>query len=164
MWSYSAGNEIAIYDKNEKVMALMNPDTAEIKFMSWYDKKYDVRVVVEDTLVLQIYDKITWSSIFSIYLPVEDCSVIDVGNYKMSDLKKNWNMWMFNWWRVVYREWVNVLLISPTCHLYSEWWLKWTYRYDVWSESLSVVLYASSDINENNPIKLLLKVKPLNLN
>ncbi len=165
-WTYSAGDEIAIYDKNEKVMALMNPDTAEIKFQSWYEDKYGVRVVVEDSLVLQIFDKKTQNSVLSIYVPVVDCSNIDVGNYFVKhDLPKVWNMGMFNWWKAVYdKEWNTMLLVSPTCHLYSELWMEWIYGYDKAKDALSLMLYQSRDVQKKNPIKLLLKVNPLKLN
>ncbi len=163
-WLYSAGSEIAIYDKNDKVMALINPDTAEIKFQPWYEDKYGVRVDVQDSLVLQIFDKKSQNqnSIFSIYLPVEECSNIDVGNYRKENLDEVWKMGMFNWWTVIFdKDWNNVLFISPTCHLYSEWWLEWEYSYDSWNKYLKITLYQKSDLKENNPIKLLLKVKPL---
>lgn len=166
-WSYSAGNDVAMYDKNENVIALMDPDTAEIKIQSWYVDKYGIRVVVEDSLVLQIFDKEdkNQNSVFSIYIPVEDCSNIDEGNYKKKDLPKSWNMGMFNGWKAIYnKDWDSILLVSPTCHLYSELWLRWTYRYDIWSKSLELTLYQFSDSKKNNPIKLFIKAKPLTLN
>ena len=166
-WLYSAGSEIAIYDKNDEVMALINPDTAEIKFQPWYEDKYGVRVDVQDSLVLQIFDKKSknQNSIFSIYLPVEECSNIDVGNYRKEKLDEVWKMGMFNWWTVIFdKDWNNILFISPTCHLYSEWWLEWEYSYDMWNKHLNIILYQKTGLKKKNPIKLLLKVKPLVLN
>jgi hypothetical protein len=97
---------------------------------------------------------------------VIDCSNIDVGNYFVKhDLPKVWNMGMFNWWKAVYdKEWNAMLLVSPTCHLYSELWMEWIYGYDKAKDALSLMLYQSRDVQKKNPIKLLLKVNPLKLN
>jgi hypothetical protein len=68
-------------------------------------------------------------------------------------------MWMYNGWKVVYKDWMNVLFISPTCHLYSEVWLEWFYSYDREMEAVVLTLYQFE--NDANPIKVWFKVKPL---
>jgi hypothetical protein len=79
-------------------------------------------------------------------------------------LPEKWNMWMYNGWKVVYKDWINQLFISPTCHLYSEYWMEWTYNYDRWLQAIEMTLYLSSDTNKKNPIKVWMKAKPLAYN
>ena len=162
IWTpYSAWNEIAMYDKNGEVMALMNPDTAEIKIQSGYKDDYEVNVVVQNSSVLQVCNKESGDTVFSISLPTEECSNIEALGYKIEDLDEKWKMGMFNWWKVIYsKNWDNVLFISPSCHLYSEMWLEWAYSYDLWQESVLLTLYQSSDFSKSNPIKIWMKVKP----
>ena len=86
---------------------------------------------------------------------------IEADNYKVVDLPENGKMWMFNWWNVVYsKNGDNILFVSPSCHLYSEIWLEWTYSYDIWQESVVLTLYQMSDLSKSNPIKVWMKVKP----
>ena len=161
VWSpYSVGNEIAIYDKNWKVMALMNPDTAEIKLQTWYKNSYEVRAIVQNSSVLQIFDKVAQHSIFSISIPAEECLKIEANNYSVVNLPGNWKMGMFNWWKAVYKDWNNVLFASPSCHLYSEIGLEWTYDFDRELDAVVLTLYQSSDLSESDPIKVWVKVKP----
>jgi hypothetical protein len=68
-------------------------------------------------------------------------------------------MWMFNWWKAVYKDWTNVLFASQTCHLYSELWLEWEYSYDRWLGAVWLTLYQSYDWNKSSPIKVWFKVK-----
>jgi hypothetical protein len=161
VWSpYSLGNEVAMYGKNWEVIALMNPNTAEIKIQTGYENKYDIGVIVQNGLVLQLRDKKSEDSVFSISVPVEKCLKIDAPNYNLVNLPETWKMGMFNWWKAVYKDWNNVLFMSPLSHLYSEIWLEWTYVYDREQDSLQLTLYQSSDLQKANPIKLWVKVKP----
>ncbi len=161
VWSpYSIGNGVAMYGKNWEVIALMDPDTAEIKIQSGYEDKYDIGVIIQNGLVLQLRDKKSKDSVFSISVPISNCLKIDASNYSIVDLPQTWKMGMFNWWKAVYKDWNNVLFISPTYHLYSEIWLEWTYVYDREQGSLQLTLYQPSDLLKANPIKLLVKVKP----
>jgi hypothetical protein len=98
--------------------------------------------------------------VFSISVPVEKCLKIDAPNYNLVNLPETWKMGMFNWWKAVYKDWNNVLFMSPLSHLYSEIWLEWTYVYDREQDSLQLTLYQSSDLQKANPIKLWVKVKP----
>ena len=157
---YSAWNEIAMYDKNGGVMALMNPDTAEIKLQSGYKDDYEVNVVVQNSSVLQVCNKKSKDAVFSISIPTEECSNIEAEWYKIESLPENWKMGMFNGWKAIYKDWTNILFISPTCHLYSEIWLEWKYSYDVWQEAVVLTLYQPSDLSKSNPIKIWMKVKP----
>jgi hypothetical protein len=68
-------------------------------------------------------------------------------------------MWMFNWWKAVYKDWTNVLFASQTCHLYSELWLEWTYEYDRELDAVVLTLYQLSDLSKKYPIKVWFKVK-----
>ena len=157
---YSIGNEIAIYDKNGKVMALMNPNTAEIKLQTWYKDWFDVRAIVQNSSVLQIFNKNTQKSVFSISVPAENCLKIEANNYNIVNLPESWKMGMFNWWKAVYKGWDNILFASPTCHLYSEIWLEWTYDFDRELEAVVLTLYQPSDFSKSNPIKVWVKVQP----
>ena len=158
-WNYSAWNEIAMYDKNGEVMALMDPDTAEIKIQSGYEDTYNVRVKVEDSPVLQVCNKEAQPK-FSIVLPTEECLKIEADNYKISKLPEVWMMWRFNWWNVISKDWTNILYISPSCYLYSELWLQWDYSYDRELGAVLVTLYQYTDPKKKNPIKIWMKVKP----
>jgi hypothetical protein len=84
---------------------------------------------------------------------------IDAEGYEVRPLPEDWNMWMFNWWQVVYKEGNIVLLASPTCHLYSEYGLEWTYDYDPEREAVMLTLFEPSDVNRNSPIHVWLKTK-----
>ncbi len=160
-WSpFSLGDDVAMYGKNWEVLALMNPNTAEIKIQTGYEDKYEVGVIVQNGLVLQLRDKKSKDSVFSISVPVENCLDIEAPNYGIVTLPENWKMGMFNWWKVVYKDWNNILFVSPTYHLYSEIWLEWIYAYDRVHNALQLTLYQPSDFMDANPIKLLLKVKP----
>jgi hypothetical protein len=71
-------------------------------------------------------------------------------------------MWVFNWWRVVHKDWNSVLFVSPDCRLYSEYWLEWIYEFDAGNGFIILTLYQSHDTSSHNsPIKIWLKVKPL---
>ena len=161
VWTgYSYWNQIGMYDKDDSVIALLNPDTSEIKLQSGYEDKFEIKVKVENSAVVHVCDKQTQVNKFSVSLPTDSCVNIDVANvYKIWDLAKDWNMWMFNWWKVVSKDWNNVLIVSPTCHLYSEYWLEWTYSYDVWAEAVVLTLFESSDLERENPIRVWLKTK-----
>ena len=161
VWSpYTVWNDIAMYDKKWGVIALMNPDTAEIKVQTWYKDKYEVDVKVQDSAVLQVCDKNTKNSIFSISIPTEKCLKVEANNYNIVELPEKWKMWMYNGWKAIYKDWSNVLFISPTCHLYSEIGLEWTYDYDREMEAVVLTLYQLSDFSKKNPIKVWFKVKP----
>jgi len=161
IWSpYSAWNEIAMYDKDGGVMALMNPDTAEIKLQSGYKDNYEVNVIVQNSAVLQVCNKKDKDIVFSISIPTKECWNIVADGYEVVDLPEDWRMGMFNGWKAVYKDWEIILLASPTCHLYSEIWLNWSYSYDIWQQSVVLTLYPANDIQKSNPIKVWFKVKP----
>jgi hypothetical protein len=84
----------------------------------------------------------------------------EADNYSIVDLPEIWRMGMFNWWRAIYKDGTNVLFSSPTCHLYSELWLEWTYDYDREMDAVVLNLYQLSDLSKSNPIKVWFKVKP----
>ena len=46
-----------MYDKNDEVIALMNPDTAEIKIQPKYVNDYEVNVTVQNSAVLNLCKK-----------------------------------------------------------------------------------------------------------
>ena len=158
---YTAWNEIAMYDAGDEVIALMDPNTAEIKFQAWYIDSFDINVVVQNGTVLQIINKYGQKPIFSISLPMKECKILEAKWYNVVDLPEKWKMGMFNGWKAVYKDWTNVLFVSPTCHLYSELWLEWEYSYDREREAIILTLYQPSDLLKSNPIKLWFKVKPL---
>ena len=160
VWSpFSAWNDIAMYDKNGGVLAMMDPDTAEIKIQEDYKDSYELKALVQDSPVVQVCNKETKDSVFSISIPTERCVKIEANNYKIVDLPVKWNMWMFNWWKAVYKDWTNVLFASQTCHLYSELWLEWTYEYDRELDAVVLTLYQLSDLSKKYPIKVWFKVK-----
>ncbi|MBO7505339.1 hypothetical protein J6T66_04320 [bacterium] len=79
-----------MYDKDDSVIALLNPDTSEIKIQSNYKDKYDVKVKVENSAVLYVYDKESNVSKFTVSIPTEECINIEVGNgYEVTDLPEN---------------------------------------------------------------------------
>ena len=164
IWSwYSYGSEIAMYDIDDSVIALMNPDTAEIKIQTGYKDSFKVNVKVENSAVLYVYDKNNKTNKFSVSIPTDSCVKIesDSDSYNVVELDKDWNMWMFNGWKIVYNSnGDNVLIASPTCHLYSEYGLEWTYEYDVGLDAVKLTLYEPSDIHKLNPIRVWLKTKP----
>ena len=161
VWSpFTQGNEIAMYDKNWNVMALMNPDTAEIKLQEWYKDNYEVNVNIEDSSILQVCNKKTKVPVFSIAIPTENCVKFEAEDYKIVDLPENWKMGMYNGWKAIYKDWTNILFASKTCHLYSELWLEWTYDYDRELDAVVLTLYQSSDLLRRYPIKVWFKVKP----
>ena len=162
VWSpYSAGNEIAMFSKNWEVMALMDPNTAEIKIQSWFNNSFEVRVNIGDKSVMQVVDKSTQESLFSIIIPTIECVKFEADGYSIADLPEKWKMGEFNWWKVVYKDWENILFASKTCNLRSEYWLEWTYDYDRELDAVLLTLYQKSDLYKKYPIKVWLKVKPL---
>jgi hypothetical protein len=66
----------------------LNPDTAEIKIQTGYEDKYEVGVVVQNGLILQLRDKKSEESVFSISVPIEDCSIKGAENYNVVALPK----------------------------------------------------------------------------
>ena len=159
-WPFDAWSDIAMYDKKNSVIALMNPDTAEINFQSGYANLYGIRVIVEDSAIIQVFDKKSNKSIFDISLPIKEMVKIEAENYDISDLSRSGRMWKFNGWKTVYKDWTNILLISPTGYLYSELWMEGEYLYDRELWAILLVLYQYSDLNKKNPIKIWLKVEP----
>ena len=157
---YTVWKDIAMYDKSGEVMALMNPETAELEFQSWYQNSLDVKVFVQNSAVLQLYNTMTDSLVFSIALPMKQLIKLEAEWYTIKDLSNRNDMWMFNWWKVVYKDWVNLLFISPTWHLYSELGLEWWYSYDRELQAIVLTLYQLSDLQKTNPIVVWLKVEP----
>lgn len=165
LWgSYMAWNDIAMYDKDNSVVALMDPDTAEIKIQSDYKDLFDVNVKVNDNTILELYNKDTKKVVFSMRVPVGEVIKIDAGNYWVSNLPDNWKMWIFNGWKAVYKNWENVLFISPEWHLFSELWMNWEYDYDRELQSLLFTLYETSDLQKKNPLKIWVKAEPFSMN
>ena len=159
VWSwYSVWNDIAMYDKNDEIIALMNPKTGEIRFQSWYVDNFGIKVSVKNSAVLNIYDKNSNETKFSVSLPTKKCVKIEAESYSDVSLPENWRMWMFNWGQAVYKDWNIVLLASPTCHLYSELWLEGSYSYDSDNNAILLTLYQSSDLDKLYPIKVLLEI------
>ena len=159
IWSpFSVGTNIAMYDKNDEIIALMNPETAEILIQTGYNELYDIKVLVQESAILQLYNKDSQISTFSISLPTKECVKVDAPNYVIVNLSENGIMWMFNGWKAVYQDGNIVLLISPTGYLYSELWLEWNYTYDreVWA--IELTLYQPSDFTKSNPIRVRLTV------
>ena len=160
IWSgYAFWNQIAMYDTDESVIALLNPDTSEITIQTGYVDSYEVNVKVINSAVLHVCNKSTKEAKFSVSIPTDSCLKIEAENYTVADLPKDWNMWMFNGWMVVHKDWNNILLASPTCHLYSEYGLEWTYSYDRESDAVVLTLYEPSDIEKSSPIRVRLKTK-----
>mgnify|MGYP002853791363 CR=1 FL=1 len=157
---YSKWNSIAMFDKDDNIIALMDPDTAEIKLLTWYDQTYDVAVRVQDSAVLQLHNKTDDSSTFSISMPTKECSKVVADWYIVVDLPEVWKMWMFNGWKAVYKDGTIILLISPTWHLYSEYGLEGFYDYDRELDAVILTLYQLSDLKHKNPIIVWLKVLP----
>jgi hypothetical protein len=75
-------------------------------------------------------------------------------------LPENWNMWIFNWWKAIYKNGTVVLFISPEGHLYSELWMEWEYDYDRELQALIFTLYETSDLQKKNPLKIWVKAEP----
>jgi len=78
-----------MYDKNGEVMALMDPKTAEIKIQSEYKDSVDVKVMVQNSAVLQMYNKKTDSLVFSIALPMEKLIKIEADGFTVKDLSND---------------------------------------------------------------------------
>jgi hypothetical protein len=75
-----------MYDKNGGVLAMMDPDTAEIKIQEDYKDSYELKALVQDSPVVQVCNKETKDSVFSISIPTERCVKIEANNYKIVDL------------------------------------------------------------------------------
>jgi len=160
-WPFSVWNALAMYGEGWWVIASVDPDTAEIKIQPEFQNTYGIVAKVDDSLLFQIYDENKEKSVFSITIPTTDCIKIEAENYNVLDLPENWEMWIYNWWKVVSIDWNNVLFASKTCQLYSEIWLEWTYSYDRELGAVKLTLYQISDLNKSKPIKIWLKADPL---
>ncbi|MBQ5944884.1 hypothetical protein IJL65_00275 [bacterium] len=66
-----------MYDKDDSVIALMNPDTAEIKLQSGYEDIYQVNVNVVNSAVLHVCNKQTRENKFSVSIPTDSCLNIE---------------------------------------------------------------------------------------
>jgi len=161
VWSgYSVWNDIAMYGKDNEVIALMDPTTAEIKFQSGYENFYDIKASVTNSAVLNIYDKNSGETKFLVSLPTKRCVKVEADSFDVVDLPENWRMWMFNWGFAVHKDWDVVLIGSPTCHLYSELSLQWSYSYDREKNAVLLILYQPSDIAKSFPIKVWVEIAP----
>jgi hypothetical protein len=78
-----------MYDKNSEVIALMDPNTAEIKIQSGYEDLYDVSVSVTNSAVLNVYDKNTKENKFSISLPSKKCVSLEAESFDIVGLPEN---------------------------------------------------------------------------
>ena len=162
VWSpYSYGNEIAMYDKNWNGIASMNPITAEIVLQPEYKENFDIRAIVQDGILLQIFNKKTEESVFSINIPAQSCLKFEANNFNIADLPESWKMGMFNGWKAIYKDWSNVMYASSTCHMYSDLSLEWIYDYDRELDAVALTLYVPSDLSKSSPIKVWVKIKPL---
>jgi hypothetical protein len=85
----------------------------------------------------------------------------EANNYNIVDLPESWKMGMFNGWKVIYKDWSNVMYASSTCHLYSDLSLEWIYDYDRELDAVALTLYVPSDLSKSSPIKVWVKIKPL---
>ena len=162
LWgSYSAWTDIAMYDKDNSVMALMDPNTAEIKIQPGYEDLLSIRVKVQDNTILELYNNDTKKVVFSIRVPIKELVKIEGDSYSVSSLPESWNMWIFNWWKAVYRKGETpILYISPTWHLFSELWMEWEYSYDRELQAVMFTLYKSSELHKKNPVKVWVKAEP----
>jgi hypothetical protein len=76
-----------MYNKDDSVIALLNPDTSEIKFQSGYEDNFDIIVKVENSAVLYVHDKQTNENKFSVSIPTDKCANIMVEEpYKLDQL------------------------------------------------------------------------------
>ena len=156
---YSIWTDIALYDKNDEVIALMDANTAEIKVQDWYKDKVTMEVRVDDASHIWIFndDKL----VFSISLPTKEFVKLEVSDkYLVKDISNDWTMWIFGGWKVVAKDWIDILYISNDWYLHSEIWLEWTYEYDRELQSIKLTLYLWEDLKKINPIKVWLKVDP----
>ena len=158
--SFSLGNKIAMYGKDWNAMALMDPGTAEIKLQTWYEDLFEIKVLVESNSVLQVVDKSTQKPTFSIVIPALECVKFEADGYNIADLPEKWKMGKFNWWKVIYKDWENVLYASKTCNLRSDYGLEWTYDYDRELDAIKLTLYQKNDLLKKYPIKVWLNAQP----
>ena len=160
---YSVGNKIALYSSDDTVIALVDPNTAEIILQTGYKDSYEIRVWVEDSAIIKLYNKDTKKYVFSLSLPIKKLVKVEADKppYTITDIK--WNMWMYNWWKSVNKDGNYILLISPTGHLYSDYSLEWTYKYDSGLGAIMLTLYEPSDTNRKNPIKVWVEVEPFEM-
>lgn len=164
VWSpYSQWNKIALYDSDDSVMALIDPNTAEIVLQSGYRDSHEIKVWVDDSAIIKFYNKEKKRDVFGIYLPIKELVDLKADSYVITSIPEKWKMWMFNWGKVVSKDGDYILLISPTGHLYSDRSLEWTYKYDIGLNALEFVLYQPSDKNKNNPIKVWVRVQPFEM-
>jgi hypothetical protein len=82
---------------------------------------------------------------------------LEAESFDIVGLPENWRMGMFNWGSAIYKDWDIVLFASPTCHLYSEIWLQWTYSFDRERNAVLLVLYLPWDSLKDFPIKVWLE-------
>jgi hypothetical protein len=78
-----------MYDKDESVIALLNPDTSEIKLQSGYEDKFDINVKVVNSAVLYVYDKQTKENKFSVSIPTDSCVKIEAEGYNVENLPED---------------------------------------------------------------------------
>jgi len=78
-----------MYDKDESVIALLNPDTSEIKFQSGYENKFEINVKVVNSAVLYVSDKKTKENKFSVSIPTDSCVKIEAEGYSVETLPEN---------------------------------------------------------------------------
>jgi hypothetical protein len=78
-----------MYDKDDSVIALLNPDTSEIKLQSGYENKYDINVKVVNSAVLYVCDKSTKENKFSVSIPTDSCVKIDAEGYEVRPLPED---------------------------------------------------------------------------
>jgi len=116
--------------------------------------------VVQDSLVLQLYNKKEDVSVFSISVPSEKCVKLEADNYNVVDLSPNWKMWLFNWGKAIHKDWTNLLFTSPRCQMYSEIWLEWDYEFDQERQAVLITLYPELGLSKGNPIKVWFKARP----
>jgi hypothetical protein len=77
-----------MYDTDESVIALLNPDTSEITIQTGYVDSYEVNVKVINSAVLHVCNKSTKEAKFSVSIPTDSCLKIEAENYTVADLPK----------------------------------------------------------------------------
>ena len=75
-----------MYDKDDSVIALMDPDTGEIKIQPGYKDLFDINVKIQDNTVLELKNKDTKKTVFSIHFPIKNIIKIEAEHYSISNL------------------------------------------------------------------------------
>lgn len=162
-WSpYSIWRNIGLYNKS-------GDQIWEIWYKSWNIMlneddlvNYDIVAEVNSVAVTKVLDK-KWNTIFSISFPTELLIDVEASSFNIISLDENWNMWSFNWWKLISNLWESILFITPQWQMYSESWLVWSYSYDLVKDAILYTLFQKSDLDKKNPIKVWVRIKSFDL-